>query len=82
MSDFSEGSYLSRSEPGNPKLKAAFLSPNTSFRFALFNSVPLTFFFKEIILVFHIFISLHVFYTLSKNLSNFFLKKSLLTLES
>ncbi|KAI5355830.1 Hypothetical predicted protein [Prunus dulcis] len=36
-----KGSYVSRSEAGRPKLKAAFLSPNTSYRLALFFFVPL-----------------------------------------
>lgn len=31
--------YMSHSEPGNPKLKAAFLSPKTSFHFILFFSL-------------------------------------------
>lgn len=44
-----EGSYVSRSDPGKPKLKAAFLSPNTALVFLCppstllkFQSNPLT----------------------------------------
>lgn len=38
---YSEGSYLSWSVAGTPKLKAAFLSPNTSYLFTLFFFVSL-----------------------------------------